>query len=203
LKRGSSARSGFAFAFSPNCSALSPPSLLCPSALVLLSFSPPRLPWPRWFVPSLPDRGGARHSASPAWMGHACVCWEDPGRHHSLSRRWGVCALRSLSLLRVGAADFAVLPAVAGGVRASTPAPHTPLHSPGGYFVHFCEMFVGVAACTSLFRQFFVLVRSGKGKDHLGAYYFQSRSDPTVTYIASFGGARWENWRSDWVIAST
>jgi hypothetical protein len=64
-------------------------------------------------------------------------------------------------------------------------------------FVHFCEMFVGVAACTSLFRQFFVLVRFGKGKDHLGAYYFQSRSDPTVTYIASLGGARWENWRSD------
>jgi hypothetical protein len=60
-------------------------------------------------------------------------------------------------------------------------------------FVHFCEMFVGVAACTSLFRQFFVLVRSGKGKDHLRAYYFQSRSDPTMTYIASLGGARWEN----------
>jgi hypothetical protein len=39
-------------------------------------------------------------------------------------------------------------------------------------FVHFCEMFVGVVACTSLFRQFFVLVRSGKGKDHVGAYYF-------------------------------
>jgi hypothetical protein len=39
-------------------------------------------------------------------------------------------------------------------------------------FVHFCEMFVRVAAYTSLFRQFFVLVRSGKGKDHLGAYYF-------------------------------
>jgi hypothetical protein len=69
-------------------------------------------------------------------------------------------------------------------------------------FVYFCEMFVGVAACTSLFRQFFVLVRSGKGKDHLGAYYFQSRLDPTVTYIASLGGARWENWRNDWVIAS-
>jgi hypothetical protein len=69
-------------------------------------------------------------------------------------------------------------------------------------FVHFCEMFVGVAACTSLFRQFFVLVRSGKGKDHLGAYYFQSRTDPTVTYITSLGGARWENWRNDWVIAS-
>jgi hypothetical protein len=63
-------------------------------------------------------------------------------------------------------------------------------------------MFVGVAACTSLFRQFFVLVRYGKGKDHLGAYYFQTRSDPTVAYIATLGGARWENWRNDWVIAS-
>jgi hypothetical protein len=69
-------------------------------------------------------------------------------------------------------------------------------------FVHFCEMFVGLAACTSLFRQFFVLVRSRKGKDHLGSYYFQTRSDPTVTYIATLGGARWENWRNDWVIAS-
>jgi hypothetical protein len=45
-------------------------------------------------------------------------------------------------------------------------------------------------------------VRSVKGKDHLGAYYFQTRSDPTVTYIASLGGARWENWRHDWVIAT-
>jgi hypothetical protein len=69
-------------------------------------------------------------------------------------------------------------------------------------FIHLCEMFVGVVACTSLFRQFFVLVRSGKGKDHLGAYYFQTRSDPTVAYIATLGGARWENWRNDWVIAS-
>jgi hypothetical protein len=39
-------------------------------------------------------------------------------------------------------------------------------------FVHLCEMFVGVAPCTSLFRHFFVLVKSGKAKDHLGAYYF-------------------------------
>jgi hypothetical protein len=70
-------------------------------------------------------------------------------------------------------------------------------------FVHFCEMFVGVGACTSLFRHFFMLVRSGKGKDHLGAYYFQTRSDPTVAYIATLGGARWENWCNDWVIVST
>jgi hypothetical protein len=63
-------------------------------------------------------------------------------------------------------------------------------------------MFVGVGACTSLFRHFFVLVRSWKGKDHLGAYYFQTRSDPTVAYIATLSGARWENWRNDWVIIS-
>ena len=64
-------------------------------------------------------------------------------------------------------------------------------------------MFVGVAPCTSLFRYFFVLVRSGKTMDHIGAYYFQTRPDPAIVYIPTFGGARWENWRSDWVIAST
>jgi hypothetical protein len=64
-------------------------------------------------------------------------------------------------------------------------------------------MFVGVALCTSLFRYFFVLVRSGKTRDHIGAYYFHMRPDPAVVYIPTFGGARWENWRSDWVIAST
>jgi hypothetical protein len=63
-------------------------------------------------------------------------------------------------------------------------------------------MFVGVAPSTSLFHHFFVLVKSGKAKDHLGAYYFQTRSDPAVAYIPSLGGARWENWRGDWVNAS-
>jgi hypothetical protein len=63
-------------------------------------------------------------------------------------------------------------------------------------------MFVGVAPSTSLFRHFFVLVKSGKAKDHLGAYYFQTRSDSAVAYIPNLGGARWENWRGDWVIAS-
>jgi hypothetical protein len=69
-------------------------------------------------------------------------------------------------------------------------------------FVHLCEMFVGVAPCTSLFHYFFVLVKSGKTRDHIGAYYFQTRPDPAVVYIPTFGGARWENWRNDWVIAS-
>jgi hypothetical protein len=63
-------------------------------------------------------------------------------------------------------------------------------------------MFVGVAPCTSLFRHFFVLVKSGKAKDHLGAYYFQTRPDSTDAYIPSLASARWENWRDDWVIAS-
>jgi hypothetical protein len=63
-------------------------------------------------------------------------------------------------------------------------------------------MFVGVAPCTSHFRHFFVLVKSGKAKDHLGAYYFQTRLDSPGAYIPSLGGARWENWRDDWVIAS-
>jgi hypothetical protein len=63
-------------------------------------------------------------------------------------------------------------------------------------------MFMGVAPSTSLFRYFFVLVKSGKAKDHLGTYYFQTRSDSAVAYIPTLGGARWEHWRDDWVIAS-
>jgi hypothetical protein len=64
-------------------------------------------------------------------------------------------------------------------------------------------MFVGVAPCTSLFRHFFVLVKSGKAKDHLGAYYFQTREDSAGAYISCLSSARWENWRVEWVIAST
>jgi hypothetical protein len=86
------------------------------------------------------------------------------------------------------------------GLQLQHLTPHSILQV--AIFVHLYEMFVGVGACTSLFRHFFVLVRSGKGKDHLGAYYFQTRSDPTVAYIATLGGARWENWRNDWVIIS-
>jgi hypothetical protein len=48
--------------------------------------------------------------------------------------------------------------------------PHSILQA--AIFVHLCEMFVGVAPCTSLFHYFFVLVKSGKTRDHIGAYYF-------------------------------
>jgi hypothetical protein len=81
------------------------------------------------------------------------------------------------------------------GLQLQHLTPHSILQA--AIFVHLCEMFVGVAPCTSLFRYFFVLVRSRKTRDHIGAYYFQTRPDPAIV------GARWENWRSDWVIAST
>jgi hypothetical protein len=79
--------------------------------------------------------------------------------------------------------------------------PHSILQA--AIFAHLCEMFVGVAPCTSLFCHFFVLVKFGKAKDHLGAYYFHTRVDSIGAYISSFSGARWENWWAEWVIAST
>jgi hypothetical protein len=86
------------------------------------------------------------------------------------------------------------------GLQLQHLTPHSVLQA--AIFVHLCEMFVGVAPCTSLFQYFFVLVKSGKTRDHIGAYYFQTRPDLAVVYIPTFGGAWWENWRSDWVIAS-
>jgi hypothetical protein len=86
------------------------------------------------------------------------------------------------------------------GLQLQHLTPHSILQA--AIFVHLCEMFVRVAPGTSLFHHFFVLVKSGKAKDHLSAYYFQTRSDSAVANIPTLGGARWENWRSDWVIAS-
>jgi hypothetical protein len=86
------------------------------------------------------------------------------------------------------------------GLQLQHLTPHSILQA--AIFVHLCEMFVEVAPCTSLFRHFFVLVKSRKARDHLGAYYFQTRPDSAVAYISTFGGARWENWRGDWVIVS-
>ena len=77
------------------------------------------------------------------------------------------------------------------GLQLQHLTPHSILQA--AIFVHPCEMFMGVAPSTSLFRHFFVLVKSGKAKDHFGAYYFQTRSDPAVAYIPTLGGARWEN----------
>jgi hypothetical protein len=84
LKRGFSARSGFAFAFSPTAlpfhfQAFRVPPRSCSSAFCRCGCH-----GHAGSSRSLPDRGRARHSASPAWMGHACICREDPGRHCSL-----------------------------------------------------------------------------------------------------------------------
>jgi hypothetical protein len=87
------------------------------------------------------------------------------------------------------------------GLQLQHLTPHSILQA--AIFAHLCEMFVGVAPCTSLFRHFFVLVKSEKAKDHLGAYYFQTRPDSASAYISSLGDARWENWRTNWVIVST
>jgi hypothetical protein len=43
----------FCFRIFPNCFVLSPPSPPRPFALALLSFPPPRSPWPCWFIPSI------------------------------------------------------------------------------------------------------------------------------------------------------
>jgi hypothetical protein len=86
------------------------------------------------------------------------------------------------------------------GLQLQHLTPHSILQA--AIFVHLCEMFLRVAPCTSLFGHFFVLVKSGKAREHLCAYYFQTRLDLAVAYISTFGGARWENWRDDWVIAS-
>jgi hypothetical protein len=64
-------------------------------------------------------------------------------------------------------------------------------------------MFVGQHPCTSLFHHFFVLVKSEKGRDVLGAYYFQTRPDPSIFYVKTLAGGKQEDWRHDWVNART
>jgi hypothetical protein len=76
------------------------------------------------------------------------------------------------------------------GLQLQHLTPHSILQA--AIFIPLSEMFVGVAPCTSLFRHFFVLVKSGKTRDHIGAYYFQTRPNAAVVYIPTLGGARWE-----------
>ena len=69
-------------------------------------------------------------------------------------------------------------------------------------FVHLCQMFMGVWPCVILFRHFFILVKSGRAKDEVGAYYFQMRSDLPTPYIPGLTGGKWEEWRKEWFIAT-
>jgi hypothetical protein len=60
-------------------------------------------------------------------------------------------------------------------------------------FVHFMEMFVGVRPCVPLFRHFYALVRSGRIKCAIGAYYFQLQHGMSSSYISAFSSAKWED----------
>jgi hypothetical protein len=70
-------------------------------------------------------------------------------------------------------------------------------------FVHLMEMFVGVRPCVPVFRHFFYLVKTGRSKGEVGAYYFQLRQAMTGSYISTFSSARWDGWREDWVIVKS
>jgi len=87
------------------------------------------------------------------------------------------------------------------GLQLQHLTPHSILLT--AIFVHLCEMFVGVRPCVLLFRHFFQLVMSGKSKDEVGAYYFQTRSDLRSPYIPRLNGGKWEEWCKEWVIATT
>src|SRR6185312_2571344 len=54
------------------------------------------------------------------------------------------------------------------GLQLQHLTPHSILLT--AMFVHLCEMFVGVRHYIILFRHVFVLVKSEKGKDEVGAY---------------------------------
>ena len=79
------------------------------------------------------------------------------------------------------------------GLQLQHLTPHSILLT--SILVHLCEMFVGVRPCIILFRYFFVLVKSGKSKDEVGAYYFQTRNDLQTPYIPSLTGGKWEDRR--------
>jgi hypothetical protein len=68
-------------------------------------------------------------------------------------------------------------------------------------FAHFTKMFVGVHPCTTIFRHFYALVRTGRSRHEVGAYYFQLRHGMASSYITAFSSSKWEGWREGWVIA--
>jgi hypothetical protein len=82
------------------------------------------------------------------------------------------------------------------GLQLQHLTPHSILQA--AIFVHLCEMFVGVAPCTSLFHHFFVLVKFGKARDHLDAYYFQTRPDLVIAYISTFVLVKDVVWTGTW-----
>ena len=70
----------------------------------------------------------------------------------------------------VGISSFFLLLLEDFGLQLQHLTPHSILLT--SIFVHLCEKFMGVRPCIILFRNFFVLVKSGKSKDEVGTYYF-------------------------------
>jgi len=75
------------------------------------------------------------------------------------------------------------------GLQLQHLTPHSILQV--AIFVHLCEMFVGVRPCVILFRHFFILVTSGRGRDEIGAHYFQARSGLPTPYIPALASGKW------------
>jgi hypothetical protein len=58
-----------------------------------------------------------------------------------------------------------------------------------------------VRHCTAIFRHFYALVRTGRSKREVGAYYFQLWHGMANSYISAFSSSKWEDWCEGWVIA--
>ncbi|KAJ1258614.1 hypothetical protein BS78_10G089600 [Paspalum vaginatum] len=101
--------------------------------------------------------------------------------------------------LGVPISSFFMLLLEAFGLQLQYLTPHSILHA--AIFAHFCEMFVGVPPCVTLFRHFFSVRCSGRSSTEIGRYYFLLKgSGGRSTYLPTFASAKWEHWRNDWVI---
>jgi hypothetical protein len=134
-----------------------------------------------------------------SWVGRIRVCRRDL-RELSSSRRpapWGICVVHFVHLQRLAMtiSSFFLLLLEEFRLQLQHLMPHSILQM--AIFVHLCEMFVGVGHYTSLFLHFFVLVKSGKSKDDIDAYYFQTRLDLSIIYIPTLADGKWEDWHND------
>ncbi|KAJ1296110.1 hypothetical protein BS78_01G273800 [Paspalum vaginatum] len=101
--------------------------------------------------------------------------------------------------LGIPISSFFMLLLEAFGLQLQHLTPHSILHA--AIFAHFCEMFVGVPPCVTLFRHFFSVRCSGRSSTEIGRYYFLLKgSGGRSTYLPTFASAKWEHWRNDWVI---
>jgi hypothetical protein len=127
------------------------------------------MPWPRF------------QSVEALNLVRGLLGWSAPGltgRIHAGAASLGDLAAREFVLftsyiscgLALPISSFFLLLLEEFGLQLQHLTPHSILQA--ATFVHLCEMFIGVAPCTSLFHYFFMLVKSGKTRDHIGAYYF-------------------------------